>query len=382
MSADPDSQFVPFSAQDRRVVFMRFWRFTRGFWGGMTRQRAWSFTIGLAIGLIVVLLVNFAVNRWQSSLFNALEQKNGAKAFYTLAMLPLIVIGGATAGALVVYTRETLQVYWREWVVARLTERWLANSTYRRLQMEGREPANPEYRIADDVRLALDPLVDFAIGWFSALLAAVTFIGVLWHVGGSWTIHGTRFGEITIPAFMVIAAVVYGVVLSSISWIVGRPLVDAVARRNEIEARLRFDLTHVREHAARIAGEHSGSMAALARIRATYVGVVARTIDMIRYHVRLTWVTNGNGVLLPIAATALATPKYLAGDMSLGDLVSLGPAFHQVQMAMAWLVDNFRQVATWFASAGRVFDMIEAVDGEAAATAPSFEQIAEPVEPA
>ena len=361
MSATSQTHFVPFSEHDRRHVFMRFWRFARGFWSGENRRRAWLFTLGLAVGLVLVLLVNFAVNRWQSALFNALEKKDGDKAFYTLALLPLIVAGGATAGALVVYTRETLQVYWRQWVVAQITQRWIAETRFRRLQTEGREPANPEYRIADDVRLALDPLVDFAIGWFSALLAAVTFIGVLWHVGGSWVLHGTRFGDVTIPAFMVLAAIIYGAVLSTISWYIGRPLVDAVARRNEIEARLRFDLTHVREHAATIAREQGGATA-LTRIQATYMDVVARSLAMIRYHVRLTWVTNGNGVLLPIAATAMATPKYLAGDMSLGDLVSLGPAFVQVQMALGWLVDNFRQVATWFASAGRVFDMIEAVD--------------------
>jgi vitamin B12/bleomycin/antimicrobial peptide transport system ATP-binding/permease protein len=65
---------------------------------------------------------------------------------------------------------------------------------------------------------------------------------------------------------------------------------------------------------------------------------------------------------VPIAATALAAPKYLAGEMSLGDLVSLGPAFVQVQIAMSWLVDNFRQLALWYASAGRVVDMISAMD--------------------
>lgn len=367
MSANAQSSFVPFTAQHHRVVFLRFWHFIRGFWSGPTRRRAWALVLGLALGLVLVLLVNFSVNRWQSALFNALEKKDGTRAFFTLSLLPLMVIGGALAGALVLYTRETFQVRWREWVLLQITRRWIAGDRFRQLQLEGREPANPEYRIADDVRLALDPLVDFAIGWFSALLAAVTFIGVLWTVGGSFTFHTEMTGQVTIPAFLVLAAIVYGAILSMISWRVGRPLVGAVARRNEIEARLRFDLTHLREHAARVAEERRGP-AALGGIRETYDGVVARSLDMIRYHIRLTWISNGNGVLMPIFATALATPKYLAGEMTLGDLVSLGPAFHQVQMALAWLVDNFRQVATWYASAGRVFDMIEAVDVPAGET--------------
>ncbi len=353
--------YHPFQELERRVVWRRFWAVVGGFWTGPSRRKAWFFTIGLGIGLVMVMLTNLSVNRWQSALFNALEKKDGARAIAVLWLLPLIVVLGATAGALVVWTRETFQAYWREWVVGLIAERWLAAKRYRRLQEAGIEPANPEYRIADDVRVSLDPLVDFAIGWFSAALAFVTFIGVLWSVGGSWTIHGRDGDILTIPAFMVLAALVYGVVLSSATWVVGRPLVDAVARRNEAEALLRFELTRVREHAARVAAENGGP-AARRSVSEVYLLVVERTLIMVRYHVRLTWITNGNGVLVPVAAVALATPKYLAGEMSLGDLVSLGPAFQQVQVAMAWLVDNFRQLALWYASAGRVVDLAHAMD--------------------
>ncbi|MGL4975799.1 MAG: SbmA/BacA-like family transporter [Bosea sp. (in: a-proteobacteria)] len=338
----------------------------RTFWTGEKRARAWLLFVFLAAGLILILGVNFSVNRWQSALFNALEKKDASRAMSVLWLLPLIVLGGAAAGALVVWSRETLQVHWRAWIIGRLSGRWLAEKRYYKLQQQGIEPANPEYRIADDVKMAVEPLVDFAIGWFSALLAAVTFIGVLWSVGGSWSFKagGSTY---TIPAFMVLAAAVYGIGLSLLTWLIGRPLVPAIARRNEAEALLRFELTRVREHAERVAAENAGPEANRSVI-ATYKLVLERSLIVIRYHVRLTWVTNGNGVLVPIFATALATPKYLAGDMSLGDLVSLGPAFQQVQMAMAWLVDNFRQVALWYASAGRVSDMVSAmdlVDGEA-----------------
>ncbi len=77
---------------------------------GGNASRAFFYTIGLALGLILVLFVNVGVNRWQSGLFNALEAKDGPRAFFVLALVPLLVLGGAGAGALVVYMRETLQV--------------------------------------------------------------------------------------------------------------------------------------------------------------------------------------------------------------------------------------------------------------------------------
>jgi vitamin B12/bleomycin/antimicrobial peptide transport system ATP-binding/permease protein len=251
----------PFSDRERRAVWRQFWGLVSTFWQGSQRHKAWALTLGIGFGLVLVLGVTFASNRWQSALFNALEKKDAARAATVLWLLPLIVIGGAAAGALVVYTRETFQVLWREWVVAQLVDRWLARKRFHGLQLHGVEPANPEYRIADDVRVALEPLVDFAIGWFSALLAAVTFVGVLWSVGGAWTLRGGNGDIITIPAFMVVAALVYAGTLSALTWMVGKPLVNAVARRNEAEALLRFELTSVREHAARVAALDGGPQA-------------------------------------------------------------------------------------------------------------------------
>lgn len=331
-----------------------------GFWRGPGCRRAWALSIGLCLGLLAVLVVDVSINRWQSALFNALERKDVSRVTSTIWLLPLIVLGAAAAGVCVVWTREVLQVRWREWVTATLVSRWAAANRFRRIQTAGVEPANPEYRIADDVRMALDPLVDFAIGLFSAILGAATFIGILWIVGGSMTLT-IGGAAITIPAFMVIAALIYGVGVSTLAVFIGRPLVGRVARRNEAEAKLRFELTRLREHAAPIAAADGGP-AARASIASVYDLVVDRWIAMIWLHARLTWVTNGSGVLVPLLPLVLATPKYLAGDLSWGDMASLAAAFVKVQGAITWLVDNFRQVAQWYASAGRVVDLMDAMD--------------------
>lgn len=362
MSESASRSFIPFSEYRKRDVFRRFWAVTGLFWNGPTRSRAMFFSLGLALGLVMVLAVNVGVNRWQSALFNALEAKDGARALFAVMLVPLLVLGGAGAGALVVYMRETLQVLWREFVVKSMVARWIARDRYRAIQEEGREPPNPEYRIADDVRVALDPLVDFAIGFFSAGLALLAFIGILWQVGGSMTVN-IGGSSVTIPAFMVLAAMLYGLIMTGATIWVGKPLVNAIARKNESEARLRFDLTHIREHAEKVRNSGTGPATHQAILN-TYEGVVERSRKVVQYHTRITWFSNGNGVLVPIFAVVLATPKYLAGGLTLGDLVSLGAAFHQTQAAFSWLVDNYRQVALWYASAGRVVDLIDALSDE------------------
>jgi putative ATP-binding cassette transporter len=66
------------------------------------------------------------------------------------------------------------------------------------------------------------------------------------------------------------------------------------------------------------------------------------------------FLSSGNNVLAPVIPLMLGAPKYLAGDMSLGELMQAAAAFIQVQLALNWLADNSLRLADWFASARRV----------------------------
>ena len=55
--------------------------------------------------------------------------------------------------------------------------------------------------------------VDFFAGVTSAFLSATTFIVVLWTIGGALTLISAE-ATITIPGFLVIAAVIYAVIAS------------------------------------------------------------------------------------------------------------------------------------------------------------------------
>ena len=244
-----------------------------------------------------------------------------------------------------------------------------ASAAFYRLGLSGYEPANPEYRIADDVRWATEPVVDFAIGLLSAVITAITFIGILWSIGGSLSVeaHGVPF---EIPAYMVLAAIIYAVLVSGLITWVGRPLPRLIAARNEGEARLRFSLMRIRDHGETIAlsRAENGERRAVA---ATYDTLVTRWLAMIRQRGRLTWITNGSGALVPVVPLLLAAPKYLSGEMSLGDVVQVAAAFVAVQNAFNWVLDNFMRIAEWLASARRVNELAVALHAIEAGAAQS-----------
>jgi putative ATP-binding cassette transporter len=67
--------------------------------------------------------------------------------------------------------------------------------------------------------------------------------------------------------------------------------------------------------------------------------------------------------MVPIIPLLFAAPKFISGELTLGQVTQLAAAFVQVQIAISWLVDNYNRLAEWYASARRVMDIVGACDG-------------------
>jgi putative ATP-binding cassette transporter len=67
-------------------------------------------------------------------------------------------------------------------------------------------------------------------------------------------------------------------------------------------------------------------------------------------------------LITPVVGLLLCTPKYLAGTMTLGEVVQAAAAFVVVQGAFSWFTDNYARLAEWAASANRVASLLLALD--------------------
>jgi putative ATP-binding cassette transporter len=343
-----------------RTAAMRFKRLAGGYWRGPTARSAWFWSVALASCLVLKLFVDVSVNQWNRWFFDALERRDAAAVGWSVLVFGAIIICLAAVGAGIVRARETLQVQWRSWVTGKLLDDWIGDQRFFRMTRARNGLANPEYRISDDVKLATEPLVDFALGMFTALLSASTFVGILWSVGGSFTITaGGSYFEI--PAFMVLGAIAYGVTTSTLVPLVGRKLPLATAMRNESEALFRAETIHLRENAESIALTRAENFAR-EKLDRTYVALLRNWMVMVRQHVNVTWVMNASTAMIPVVPLLLATPKYLTGELSLGQVIQLASAFTQVQYAIGWLAENYRNVAEWSASARRVVELMDALE--------------------
>ena len=271
-----------------------------------------------------------------------------------LASLSILV------AVLSMFARMTTQREWRVWLTRRLIDRWLSSDRFHHLPFLEGEDRNPEYRIAEDVRVATDAPISMTVGLLTALLNVIIFIGILWNVGGDLVVE--MFGHaLTVPKYLVITVVAYSALLTLSMAVIGRRMVRVIAGKNAAEAQFRAIAASLRETGE--VGLATGDRAAQHRLLNTaFNTVIERWRDLCRQFMRTTLVSHGNIPAAPVIGWILCAPKYLVGTMSLGEAAQAVAAFVMVQTALNWLVDNYLGLAECLSSVNRVGALLVAMD--------------------
>jgi vitamin B12/bleomycin/antimicrobial peptide transport system ATP-binding/permease protein len=310
----------------------------------------------VAFFLLANLAAALAVNQWNRYFFDSLERKDAQAVLVGVGLVLVVAVLSAAASVGGLHARTRLQIRWRQWLTQTVIARCLADRHFYQLAIVDAGAENPEARIAEDTRHAIDLLVDFSLGVANALLAAVSFVSILWFVGGSLTVAGY-----TIPGYMVLACIVYSATTTLGMFLLGRPLVQRVEAKAAGEAQLRYELTGVKDNAENIA-LIGGDQGEQERLNETFADLVRRCLSVLVWQGRMMWLTGANYVLAPLVPLLLGAPKYLSGEMSLGSLMQAAAAFMQVQVALNWLADNALRLADWFAASNRVMELSDAID--------------------
>lgn len=360
---EPDPELSPEEAEQARKDYLltRFWISARGFWGRGGDRLAWLYSIGLGALIVLTVCFQYGINVWNRAIFDAIEQRDAATVFQLTAVFFPLAIGSIALGVMQVFARMGIQRRWRAWLTASVLTRWLTNGRYYQLNLVGGDHKNPEYRIAEDLRIATDSPVDFLAGVTSALLSAATFIVVLWTIGGALTVP-LGGSAITIPGFLVIAAILYAAIASSSIMVIGRRFVQVSEDKNQAEADFRYTLTRVRENGESIA-LLGGEEEERGGIDRNFTSVLRQWARLAGQHMRTTLVSQGSSLVAPVVPLLLCAPKFLDGSMTLGQVMQAASAFTIVQSAFGWLVDNYPRLADWNACAHRIASLMMSLDG-------------------
>jgi vitamin B12/bleomycin/antimicrobial peptide transport system ATP-binding/permease protein len=345
---------------DERKLLARFWRSASCFWREDI-PRAPVLVIFLVGIVLLQLFVQVLLNLWNRHFFDALERRDVQTLWFQAMIFFPLAAASILLAATSVWGRMRTQRSWREALTRHVVGKWLEKDRFRRLNhLIPKGTENPEYRIGFDIRIATDAPVDLTLALLSSVLTAITFFSVLWSVGGSITF--AVFGlVVTIPGYLVIGAIAYSGVVSSLMVLFGHHLSGVIERTQQSEAELRSTVDSFRGADGQ-EGDASSMAEKKQKLQLKLQAVLLWWREYCWQLVLTTLVSHGNFLCAPVVAWFLCVPKYLSGAMSLGELTQSAAAFVVVQGAFNWVVDNYQRLSDWRSAAHRVATLLLALD--------------------
>jgi len=338
----------------------RFWESASGFWLGLGAWRIWLLCASLVVIVGLQLYVQFRLNYWNRDFFDALENRSAGRLRMQALLLVPLCAASVTLAVASVWGRMTVQRNWREWLTEHLIKYWMEDRRYVNLARIQGDQQIPEYRIAEDARIATDAPIDFALGLVSSLLTAIIFIQILWNVGGGATLPILGYG-IWIPGYLVIGVTIYSGIVTIAMIVVGSPLTRVIQIKNQAEAEL-ITAAHLLREVGEGGAPKEQEMEVGRGLALALQRTLAQWRRLCRQLMRTTLVSQGNALLAPVMGLVLCSPKFLAGTMTLGELTQAAAAFTFVQGSFNWLVDNYGRVADWMSSLERVGGLLLLLD--------------------
>jgi putative ATP-binding cassette transporter len=158
-------------------------------------------------------------------------------------------------------------------------------------------------------------------------------------------------------------ALIYAVIGTALTHLIGRPLIQLDFMQQRYEADFRFNLVRVRENAEQIALLH-GEAAERHQLLDRFKHVVDNWIAIMIRTKKVTALTASYSQASTVFPFILVAPAYFAGKMQLGGLIQTASAFGSVQGALSFFVTAYRSLAEWRAVVSRL-DGFEAAIGHA-----------------
>ncbi|MEN8133360.1 MAG: ABC transporter transmembrane domain-containing protein, partial [Pseudomonadota bacterium] len=302
---------------------------------GVKAKIHFSLLITLLFGISGLNVVNSYVGR---DFMTAIADREMAD-FIWLATLYIAVFAASTLVSVFYrFIEERLGLLWREWLTRRAVIRYLEKRTYYHLDAtENNEIANPDQRIAEDIRTLTVNTLSFVLMILNGSITVVAFAGVLW----------------SISPLLFVVSVLYAAAGSFLTILVGRPLVRLNYDQLDKEANFRTDLIHVRENAESVAMLNREELLRTRLLRHLN-DLTVNFRRIITVNRNLSFFTTGYNWLIQIIPALIVAPLFIRGEVEFGVVTQSAMAFSHLLGAFSLVVNQFQSISSYTAVLARL----------------------------
>jgi len=282
-------------------------------------------------------------NQWYGRFYNALQERNWDTFVSELTYFAVIAAIFILLAVYQLYLNQWLQIRWRAWMTRRYLGEWLDDANHYRMQLLGDAADNPDQRLTDDIKMFVEQTLNIGIGLLSSVVTLFSFFLILWGLSAAAPLH--LFGQVyNIPGYLVWGALIYAVIGTALTHLVGRPLIRLDFMQQRYEADFRFNLVRARENAEQIALLR-GETAERNQLLRRFTSVVDNWIAIMIRTKKVTALTASYSQAAKVFPFILVAPAYFAGKIQLGGMIQTSSAFGSVQGALSFFVTAYRSLA-------------------------------------
>jgi putative ATP-binding cassette transporter len=342
------------------------WTLAWPYWTGEEKWSARALLAAVVALNLTSVWLNVRLNAWNNDFYNALQNYDWPKFWWQFAIFGMIAASLIVVAVYSLYLRQILQIRWRRWLTEKFLNDWLGDQAYYRMQLDQSATDNPDQRIAEDLDRFTSISLALSLGLMNSVVTLFSFLFILWTLSGVLSIPLGSWGHLTIPGYMVIAAVIYAIGGTWLTQRIGNPLVNLLYNQQRYEADFRFSMVRLRENAESVAF-YGGESRERDVFQNRFTRIVLNWWDIIRRRKKLTWFTTGYSQVAVVFPFIVAAPRYFAKEIQLGGLMQIASAFGQVQDSLSFIVSSYVEIAEYRSVVERLGGFRAKVDEVAAA---------------
>lgn len=315
------------------------WHLARPYWKSNEKYKSMALISLVIIFNLLVVYMTVIFNKWSNSFYDAIQAYDKAGVFkliYKFCWLAALYIAFQIVAY---YFRKILEIRWRRWMTKYYLDNWFKAKAYYKTRFSTEECDNPDQRISADIDSFIALFMDLTLGLMNSTVSLFSFAFILWHISGAITFNA--FGHhINIQGYMLYAAILYALLGTYLTFKVGRPLIKLSFQQQAYEADFRFGLMRIREHSENIA-LYNGEEQEKGNLLIRFNNVVNNFVSTIYRQMKIDILGVAYGQIAIIFPLLVASPRYFAKIIKLGDLMQISQAFGHVQGALSYFISSY-----------------------------------------
>ena len=360
----------------------QFWRITADYFTGPDSVKVWIWLAVLLLSVItgvrIDVLLSYQGNDMMTSFQviaaglgngdNAVKNSGKHGFYFSIAVFAILATIHVARVMLDLFLMQRFMLRWRAWLTDRLTDDWLDGKAYYRARFIDDTIDNPDQRIQTDIDIftaGVGPqpntpnntsAATLLFGAVSSVTSMISFTAILWNLSGTLTLP---FFGVSLPRAMFWMLLVYVLFATIIAFWIGRPIIWLSFNNEKYNAAFRYALVRLRDASEAVAfyrgevAERTGLRRLFAPVVSNYKRYLNRMIGFYGWNLSMSQI-----IVLP--PYILQFPRFLAGEIKLGDMTQSASAFGSIQDGLSFFRNAYDQFAGYRAAIIRLHGLVVA----------------------